>query len=360
MSSAPQRDASARPPDQGSTPGPLAHSIEASFRFLRWASLLALLAVLASGLRVIGPDEVGLVLRFGRLVGSTRAEQVHGPGLLVAAPYLVDRVVRVPVKRVQEVRVRELIGKDRSDWVDLTKDGYVLTGDRGVVQLDAVARFRIVDPVAYALAVRAPHAIMHDVLVAALTRACASRPVDALLGRAKKALARAARNDAASRLRALHLGVRLLSVEFNILRPPPQTAAQFQDVQTAFIEQKTKVEQAQSYAQQRVLMAKARSRKVLLEARARASWAEARARGRAHSFVQLAAQARREGPLLRERLYREAMEQIFKHVGSRLVVPAGQGAVRLRIPAGATQLRTRTAPLPPPSPWERVPPKGER
>ncbi|MCK5798215.1 MAG: hypothetical protein KAI47_13570, partial [Deltaproteobacteria bacterium] len=64
---------------------PLARSVEASFRFIRWAGLVVLVAVLGSGIRVVGADEVALVIRFGRLVGETRAEQIHGPGLLFAA-----------------------------------------------------------------------------------------------------------------------------------------------------------------------------------------------------------------------------------------------------------------------------------
>jgi membrane protease subunit HflK len=347
--------------EPGSDPrGALTRSVEASFRFLRWAALLAAVAVLASGVRVIGPDEVGLVIRVGQLVGETRAEQVRGPGLLVAMPYLIDRVVRVPVKKVQRVRVRELIGKQRSDWVDLTKDGYALTGDRGVVQLEATGRYRIADPVAYALRVARPRRVVHDALVAALTHACAGRAVDSLLARGKKALTQAALADARRRLSDLGVGVRLLSLELDVVRPPPQTAAAFQDVQSAFIEQKTQIERAKSYANQRELMAQARARKDVLSAKARADWSRASARGRAQAFGKLALQDKRLGALLRQRLYREAMEAIFAKVGARLLVPPGSGPLRLRIPAGATMLRPRTAPTPPATPWERVPPKGER
>ncbi len=340
--------------------GALTRSVEASLRFLRWSALLTLAAVLVSGVRVIGPDEVGLVIRMGRLVGETRAEQIHGPGLLVALPYLIDEVLRVPIKKVQKVEVRELIGEERSDWVDLTKDGYALTGDRGVVQLAATGRYRVVDPVAYALQVAAPRRVVRDALAAALTRACAGRDIDALLARGKTSLTRAALADARRRIGALSVGVRLVSLELDVVRPPPQTAAAFRDVQSAFIEQKTQIERAKSYANQRQLMAKARARKALLAAKARGDWRRASARGRAQAFAKLARQDARLGVLLRQRLYREAMERIFAKTGARLLVPPGSGPLRLRIPAGATMLRPRTTPTPPASPWERVPPKGER
>ena len=54
------------------------------------------------------PDEVAVILRWGRLVGDTPALQEHGPGLLFAFPRPIDRVVRVQVKHVWEVPVSTL------------------------------------------------------------------------------------------------------------------------------------------------------------------------------------------------------------------------------------------------------------
>ncbi len=57
------------------------------------------------GSPIVKPDEVAVILRWGRLVGDTPALQEHGPGLLFAFPRPIDRVVRVPVKHVWEVPV---------------------------------------------------------------------------------------------------------------------------------------------------------------------------------------------------------------------------------------------------------------
>ena len=58
-----------------------------------------------SGITIVKPDEVAVVLRWGRLVGDTPALQQHGPGLLFAFPRPMDEVVRVQVKHVWEVPV---------------------------------------------------------------------------------------------------------------------------------------------------------------------------------------------------------------------------------------------------------------
>jgi membrane protease subunit HflK len=73
-----------------------------------WIATMAVLYLL-SGTTSVKPDEVAVILRWGRLVGDTSALQEHGPGLLFAFPQPVDQVVRVQVKKVSEVTVSTLM-----------------------------------------------------------------------------------------------------------------------------------------------------------------------------------------------------------------------------------------------------------
>ncbi len=112
----------------------------------------------ASGITVVKPDEVAVILRWGRLVGQTPALQQHGPGLLFAFPRPVDQVVRVQVKHVWEVPVSTLASSnDYSDenerygsTLNPLKQGYALTGDHNIVQANMVARYRVRDPAEWA------------------------------------------------------------------------------------------------------------------------------------------------------------------------------------------------------------------
>ena len=78
-------------------------SLAQGLRFLHLLIAGGLLIMLASGVKTVKPDEAAVVLRFGRLVGTTRADQIHGPGLLLAFPYPIDEVVRVAVRQVKEL-----------------------------------------------------------------------------------------------------------------------------------------------------------------------------------------------------------------------------------------------------------------
>ena len=74
-------------------------------RYFKWVVLAIVVVILVSGIRTVKQGEVAVVLRFGKLTGDTREEQVHEPGLLFAFPYIIDEVITVPVGKVFEVRV---------------------------------------------------------------------------------------------------------------------------------------------------------------------------------------------------------------------------------------------------------------
>jgi regulator of protease activity HflC (stomatin/prohibitin superfamily) len=88
--------------------------------------IAAVVAVLAASLKVLREYERGVVFRLGRLIPTPR-----GPGLIFLIP-IVDRFVRVELRTVTlDVRSQEVITKDNVP-----------------VQVNAVAYFRVVDPIA--------------------------------------------------------------------------------------------------------------------------------------------------------------------------------------------------------------------
>ena len=313
---------------------PLLDSLRASLRLLRWVAGLLGLAILGSGVTLVPPDEVALVLRFGQLTGRTRADQVHGPGLLLALPYLVDEVVRVPVKRIQETRIEALTSPvpASGDRLDVTREGYALTADHNVVQPAAVLKYQILDPVAWALRQSAPEALIRDTVVAALTRTLGEMAIDPILGDGQKPLAARTLDRAQARLDAGGPWVRLVALEFTAIRPPGPVARAFDDVQSAFVERKTRVDQARTYREQALPAAAAAAEAEVRDAEAGEAALLATARGAAATFLAIQAEYRRSPAVVRQRLYREAMESAFAAVGGRVLVPPGADTGRLLIP----------------------------
>ena len=111
------------------------------------AAVILLIAL--SGVRVIASGNVAVILRFGRLVGDTYEEQVHGPGLLFAFPYIIDEVITVPTGNVIEQTVATHYTS--GSMTTLRNNGYVITADRNIAVVSASVKYVISDPVAYAL-----------------------------------------------------------------------------------------------------------------------------------------------------------------------------------------------------------------
>jgi membrane protease subunit HflK len=324
-------------------PAPLAEGLGAALRLLRWGGLVAVLVILGTGVTMVKPDEVALRLRFGRLTGTTRAEQVHGPGLLVSFPYLVDEVVRVPVRRVLEMDVDALRSRRALAFrqVDITEDGYALTGDQNLLQPGVRLKYQISDPVRWALEVREPEQLVHDAVVTALTRTLAEMPVDRVLVEGKRELAASALRRAQERLDAEGQWVLLVALELTSLQPPVQVARYFDDVQKAFVEKKTLEEKARSYAEQEVPKAEAARLGEINEGRAYAADTAADARGAAARFERLLAEYVERPEVVRQRLYLEAVETLVNRAGAVQLVPPGFERYHILVP-GQTFRALRT------------------
>ena len=103
--------------------------INTAIRYCKWLIVILVALICCSGIRVVNNHEVAVVLRFGRLVGDTREEQVKEPGLLLAFPYVIDEVIKVPVGKVHEVSITTHAASADPTYAEIEDTGYVITGD---------------------------------------------------------------------------------------------------------------------------------------------------------------------------------------------------------------------------------------
>jgi membrane protease subunit HflK len=124
---------------------------------------------------------------------------------------------------------------------------------------------------------------------------------------ARQLIATAARRAQAG-LDAAHSGLELSSLELTRLSPPRALASEFDAVQSAYIGAETKKKDAQAYAESTVPQARADANSAV---QTDASSALAAARGDADAFRPLDREYRAQPEVVRERLYRDAVERAF-------------------------------------------------
>jgi membrane protease subunit HflK len=358
------------PSEIGRLAAPLGRLLDAAWQRMHWWVAAMVVLYAASGITVVKPDEVAVILRWGRLVGDTPALQQHGPGLLFSFPRPVDRVVRVRTKHVRELRVGTLaIVNDRGgNTLDPLTQGYALTGDQNIVHVDMVARYHVRDPAEWAFYGPNADDVLRVEVTAAMVRSLGEMGVDRVLADGRKSLIATATHRAQAGLDVAHSGLELSSLELTHLAPPLALASEFDAVQSAFIGAETKKKEAQAFAQSAIPKAQADADVAVQSARAAAASDLARARGEADAFLALHREYQANPVVVRERLYRDAVDRAIgaakvtwvpppagaQYHGFRISLPSVEAGAAAETPAqskstsaGDSQVHSDKVPTPP-------------
>jgi membrane protease subunit HflK len=150
--------------------------------------------------------------------------------------------------------------------------------------------------------------------------------IDRVLSDGRKDLIAIATHRAQAGLDASRSGLELTSLELTSLTPPVALASDFDAVQSAFISAETRKKDAQAFAERAIPQAQGAADTAIQTARAEASADLARANGDAAAFLALEREYRANPVVVRERLYRDAVEQAISKAGNvRLIPPPSRG-----------------------------------
>jgi membrane protease subunit HflK len=310
---------------------PVARLVDGAWQRMDWwVAAMAVLYAL-SGITVVRPDEVAVILRWGALVGDTPALQQHGPGLLFAFPRPVDQVVRVQTRRVREVPVLDLMAGASVGNVTLDPltQGYAITGDQNIVHVEMVARYRVRDPAEWVFYGPASDQVMRVEITAAMVRSLGEMGVDRVLADGRKSLIAMATRRAQAGLDAARSGLELSSLELTRLTPPLALVSEFDAVQSAFIGAETRKKDAQASAESAIPNAHAQAEAGVQSAQADAAAQLALANGDAAAFRALDKEYRTNPAVVRERLYRDGVDRAIASAGTvRWLPPPPGGSYR--------------------------------
>jgi len=307
--------------------------VGAGMRIIGLLAALLMILFWCSGITMVQPNEVALLTRFGKLVGSTPSEQVQPPGILLALPYPMDEVIRIPVKEEREVAIDRLQLSSASNdnaALDPIRDGYVLCGDQHILQTNVRVKYRISDPVAFHFQAEQPERVLKEAAAASVVQTIAGwNAMDTLrLQRSTsneevERLPIAVRERLQRRLDKLGLGIEVSAVEFREIIPTPQLAKAFENVQSEQIHIETRKREAEGFAARTVPKAEADRYTLVNEATRFQTDVTTKADEEVTLFDKVYAQYLANPELVWSRLYLEAMEQIMQSVGRLKFVAPG-------------------------------------
>ncbi|MGL4551450.1 MAG: HAD-IC family P-type ATPase, partial [Gemmataceae bacterium] len=228
----------------------------------RWREILGGLAAAGlvtwglSGAYQVGPDEVGVVRRFGRVLPGTLE-----PGLHVRWPWPAEVVDRVRPGAVRTVELGFRFGpgsrQGSRSWSSEhgsardADEAVVMTGDGSLLEVQASVLYTVADPAVYLFDAARPDDAIRDAAEGVLREAAGGRPMGSLLTTGRAAF----QNDVARRLRErladLHpysLGVRLEGFALHDVHPPTDVVQSYHEVARARQRREQMVNQAKASA----------------------------------------------------------------------------------------------------------------
>lgn len=207
----------------------LADALRRSFSVLKVIMGGLVLLFLFSNVKIVGPEERGVILRFGKPVGEG-VNILLPPGPKLAWPFPIDEFQTIPISRIQQVSstvgwhrttaVGAALGDDEGNGVlDPMRDGYLMTGDANIVHVRAVFNYRISDATRYLFAFTNTPTLLTNALNNAITYVAAHSSVDALLRSGLAAFNEQVRSRVTRLVDEQGLGVLVENVNADIIPP---------------------------------------------------------------------------------------------------------------------------------------------
>ena len=307
--------------------------LNSGIKYFKWVLVVAVAIILLTGIYKVDSSEVAVVLRFGAITGQTREEQIKQPGLHFSLPNFIDEVVKIPVERIQELSVDTLYGTGATVGNPVQTNGYAITGDSNIVRMNIVLKYKVSDPVAYALRVNDVATTLNGIVTGEMTAMITKTAVDDVLTTEKSALTSQTMKNAQAVIDKTGLGVTLTNIELTVITPPTEAIEAFNKATTASVQKQTLIQQAKDYEESAIPAAEAKSKKLVDDANAAQSAAVAKATAVVEEFNGLYRQYVQNPEVVKNGVFRTRVAKVLQQSGATVVTPDTEGgATRVVLP----------------------------
>ena len=284
---------------------PVGSGLPGPLNFLVVIVLAAIVAFYAFTFRV-NPDELGVVLRFGRVSSQ------EPPGLHFRMPYPIDevRLPKVTQQNITEIGLRSVAGPARGVRA-VPAESLMLSGDENIVDINFVVFWRIKDALKYLFNIQNPEITVKDVAESAMRDVVGQSNIQPILTGARQKTEQAVQKLMQDVLDHYDAGITVDQVQLLKVDPPTQVIDAFRDVQAARADQERLQNEAGSYAGRVVPEARGDAERILQGARAYREQSVAEATGQTARFLKIYDEYQKAPEVTRKRMYLETMERVL-------------------------------------------------
>ena len=279
--------------------------------------VIALLIVggLLSTFYQIQPEEVGVVLRFGRYVRTT------DPGLRAKLP-LLETVIKVPVQRQlkHEFGFRTVEAGVRSQFSarQFADEAVMLTGDLNVAVVEWIVQYRVSDPIQYLFKVRNLDDTFRAMNEAVMREVVGDRTVTEVLTVGRQDIETSVQQQLQVLAGQYEMGITVEQVVLQDVNPPDPVKPSWDEVNQAQQQRDRLINEARAEYNAIIPRARGEAEQAILQAEGYALDRVNRAEGDAARFSSVYEAYRQAPDVTRRRLYLETMQRVLPKVGGKL------------------------------------------
>jgi membrane protease subunit HflK len=279
--------------------------------------ILALLLI-SDFVYTIEPEEIGVVLRFGKFDRTT------DPGLHVKMPFPIEQLEKVPIQRQlkQEYgfRTREAGVRTQYERGSFIRESLMLTGDLNVAVVEWIAQYRVTDPYLYLFKVRNRDKTFRDMNEAVMRAVVGDRSVDEVITVGRQEIESEVRLGLQELCNQYEIGITVDQIVLQDVNPPDPVKPSFNEVNQAEQERERAINDARADYNRVIPRARGEALRMIEQAEGYAIDRTNRAKGDASLFDQLLQAYRRAPDVTRRRMYLETMAKIYPKIGKKVLL----------------------------------------
>lgn len=281
-----------------------------------------------SGLYSVGPDEVGVIRRFGKYIRTTN------PGLHFKIPMGVEKADNVKVQYVfkEEFGFRTLRPGIKSQYSsqEYFDESLMLTGDLNVLVVEWIVQFKVKDPVKFLFNVRDQRETIRNISEAVMRQIIGNNTLSEGLTTRRVEINQDAQDRLQEILDFYETGLQIVTVKLQDVNPPDEVKPSFNDVNEAKQEKEKVVNQAWEAYNKAIPSARGQAEKTIKESEGYALKRINAAKGDASRFIATWDAYKQAKGVTRKRLYLETMNEILPKVGHKYIMDSqGQSILPL-------------------------------
>lgn len=284
---------------------------------------IAVLIWLGTGFFIVQEGQQAVITQFGKYHSTV------GAGFNWRVPYPIQNHELVYVSQIRSVDV----GRDTIIKSTGLRESAMLTEDENIVEIKFAVQYRLSDARAWLFESKNPDVAVVQAAETAVREVVGKMKMDTALAEERDQIAPRVRDLMQTILDRYKVGVEVVGINMQQggVRPPEQVQAAFDDVLKAGQERERAKNEAQAYANDVIPRATGTAARLKEEAEAYRERIAAQAQGDAQRFSSLLVEYKKAPQVTRDRLYTEAMQEVYSNV-TKVLVDSRQGSNLLYLP----------------------------